>query len=354
MSDHQRSSGVPEMDVMPPETEIQDLRETMEIVFQITAQLDVEDIVKHMAWSFIAKFQVDSVTFILAKDMDDESFEVIHYVGTKPTETDIQMGSLASLVRFFEQEEYSQISFQHFRSTYPDAKTVQSFDALSAEIMLPLRTDRGVSGVVLLPKNASGEEYTTDQIQYVTRILRFAAVALDNANLYWQATTDRMTKLYSHHFFQKSLEDEVLRAQRLGGMFSLIMFDIDHFKRFNDTYGHLQGDVIIKEISRILLGSTRNIDLSARYGGEEFAVILPGVGLEGADLVAGRLREKVDKHEFSGRDGPLHVTISVGVTEFNRDTMKSASQMVGVADAAMYQSKEGGRNRVTAIRDAPA
>jgi diguanylate cyclase (GGDEF)-like protein len=324
----------------------------MEIVFQITAQLDVENIVKHMAWSFISKFGVDTVTFLLAKDIDEEAYEVLHYAGTRAAEADVQMDSIATLLVYFDQEEYNQASFAHFREHYPDERTVRSLEALSTDIIVPLRTDRGVSGVVLLPASGSGEAYSTSQIQYITRILRFASVALENANLYWQATTDRMTKLYSHHFFQKTLEDEIMRGQRLGSMFSLIMFDIDHFKNFNDTYGHLQGDTIIKEIARLLMGSTRNIDVCARYGGEEFAVILPGVGLEGAELVASRLRASVEEHEFSGREGVLHVTISLGVTEFHRESMKSASQMVASADAALYTSKNSGRNRVTAVRGA--
>ena len=119
-------------------------------------------------------------------------------------------------------------------------------------------------------------------IQYITRIVRFASIAIENASLFRQATTDRMTGLFSHHFFEKNLDEELERARRYKATFSLVMFDIDHFKKFNDTYGHLQGDRIIREIARLLVKSIRQVDFPARYGGEEFAVILPGGGREGS------------------------------------------------------------------------
>jgi diguanylate cyclase (GGDEF)-like protein len=192
--------------------------------------------------------------------------------------------------------------------------------------------------------------YGLPDLQYITRIVRFASIALENANLFRQATTDRMTGLFSHHFFEKNLDEELERARRYKSTFRLVMFDIDHFKKFNDTYGHLQGDRIIREISRILCKSIRQVDFPARYGGEEFAVILPAVDIKGALVVADRLRKRVEQFGFpSSNDGdPLHVTISVGVTEFDAESFYAPSEVIREADRALYQSKENGRNRVTA------
>jgi diguanylate cyclase (GGDEF)-like protein len=350
MSDEVSAAAATSIDAISPEEENQELRETIEVVFQITGQLDVENIVKNVVWSFLSKFQIDHVTFILTKDVDADAFELIHYRGIQRVEVDFQMPSLASLITFLGKEEFSQTFFANLREHYHEERTIQSLAQLETEVIATLRTDRGVNGVMLLPRKSGGEAYETREINFVTRILRFAAVALENANLYWQATTDRMTRLYSHHFFQKTLEDEINRAKRLNEVFSVIMFDIDHFKRFNDTYGHLQGDIIIKEIALLAIASTRTIDVCARYGGEEFAVILRGVSLGGAAGVAERLRKRVEDHAFPGRAESLHVMISVGVTEFAQDQMRSASEMVAVADKALYASKEGGRNRVTTLR----
>jgi two-component system, cell cycle response regulator len=354
MRDQASPDAATSIDALSPEDEVQELRETIEVVFQITGQLDVENIVKNVVWSFLSKLAIDQVTFILAKDIDADSYELIHYHGIERADIDFKIPSLGSLIAFLGKEEFSQTYFSSLQEHYKEKRTVQALAQLRTEVIATLRTDRGVNGVVLLPHQSGNVPYTTREMHFVTRILRFAAVALENANLYWQATTDRMTRLYSHHFFQKSLEDEINRAKRLGGVFALVMLDIDHFKQFNDTFGHLQGDTIIKDLSRLLVASTRSIDLCARYGGEEFAIILRGVNLTGAAGVAERLRKRVEGHEFAGRDGPLHVTVSVGVTEFEPEHMRAASEMVAVADKALYVSKEGGRNRVSTLRAASA
>jgi diguanylate cyclase (GGDEF)-like protein len=158
-----------------------------------------------------------------------------------------------------------------------------------------------------------------------------------------------MTGLFSHHFFEKTLDEELERARRYKTTFSLVMFDIDHFKKFNDAYGHLQGDRIIREISKLLCKSIRQVDFPARYGGEEFAVILPSVDIKGALVVAERLRRKVEACNFPSSDGgqPLHVTISVGVTEFDPESAYAPTEIIREADRALYKSKELGRNRVT-------
>ena len=204
-----------------------------------------------------------------------------------------------------------------------------------------------MNGLILLPAKTEGGSFTLLDVQYITQIVRFASIAIENANLYWQATTDRMTKLFSHHFFEKNLEEEILRARRYGAIFSLLMLDIDHFKKFNDAYGHLQGDLIIKEIAHVLRSSVRSIDFTARYGGEEFAIILPEVNVQGAAVVAERIRQSIEKHAFAGEEGPLHVTVSIGVAEFKAERMRTASQFIAEADKALYQSKDQGRNRIT-------
>ena len=131
---------------------------------------------------------------------------------------------------------------------------------------------------------------------------------------------------------------------------TVLFVDIDHFKRFNDTYGHLQGDMIIKEIANILRSSVRTIDFTARYGGEEFAVILPEVNSKGAAVVAERIRKTIEQHSFRGEEGSLFVTVSMGVAEFKPARIRSASQLIAEADKALYQSKETGRNRITIQR----
>ena len=156
---------------------------------------------------------------------------------------------------------------------------------------MPLKSDKGIIGLFILGAKKNGNSYTSEELQSIYYIIRFASIAIENSNLYRRAIIDRMTKLYTHHQFQKKLEEEITRCQRYNSnFFSIIMLDIDNFKEFNDTFGHLQGDIIIKEIAAIINSSVRNIDFPARYGGEEFAIILPQIHGAGAFAVAERLK----------------------------------------------------------------
>jgi two-component system cell cycle response regulator len=341
------SSGlVDELQEVPLDRENQDLKEIIEIAFQITAQLEVENVIKNVAWSFVSKFQTESVTFVLPGDIDETAVQIISYRGIKREEAGFTLPSIMPVLAFLDKDEYSQIPFSYFRDNYPDRAVVVRMEALAVDVIVPLRTDKGAIGLLLLPRTGTGQPYAVQDMHYITRIVRFASIAIENASLFRQATSDRMTGLFSHHFFEKNLEEELERARRYKSTFSLVMFDID---QFNDTYGHLQGDRIIREIAKLLTKSIRQVDFPARYGGEEFAVILPAVDVKGALVVAERLRKRVDEYGFPSSDGKaaLHVTISVGVTEFNPESAYAPTEIIREADRALYQSKEHGRNRVT-------
>ncbi len=344
------SSGLAdELHEVPLERENQDLKEILEIAFQITAQLEIENVIKNVVWSFVSKFQTETVTIALPGEIDETAVQVISYRGLKREDIGLTLPNLQPVFAFLDKDEYSQIPFSYFRDNFPEKDVVERLARCAIDVIVPLRTDKGSIGILLLPKNGVGESYGLQDIQYITRIMRFASIAIENASLFRQATTDRMTGLFSHHFFEKNLDEELERARRYKATFSLVMFDIDHFKKFNDTYGHLQGDRIIREIARLLCKSIRQVDFPARYGGEEFAVILPAVDLKGALVVAERLRKRVEAFGFPSSDGgsPLHVTISVGVTEFDPESAYAPSEIIREADRALYQSKENGRNRVT-------
>jgi len=331
------------------EKENLDLKEIIETAFQITAHLDVENIVKTVALSLYAKFQTHPFTFLLPGGADEESFQIFTYRGIKKDDVPLTLPSLAPLLAYLDKDEYSQVPFSSFAEAFPDKTVVEAFRALSVDVIVPLRTDKGVFGAALLPRHRELRAYDLQEIECIARIMRFASIAIENAYLFHQATTDRMTGLFSHHSFEKELEDEMKRARRYGSQFSLVMFDIDHFKVFNDSYGHVQGDRIIREISKITTRSIRQVDYPARYGGEEFAIILPSVDIEGASVVAERLRARVEEFPFpsSSQGSPLHVTISLGIAEFDPERDITILDMVGDSDKALYQSKQAGRNRVT-------
>ncbi len=162
-----------------------------------------------------------------------------------------------------------------------------------------------------------------------------------------QAMQDPLTGIHNRRAFDARLQEEFHRFQRYGQVFSLVVIDLDHFKRVNDLYGHTTGDQCLKEVSQRMAAVLRKSDFLARYGGEEFAVILPGVSKEGAKAVAEKLRMCVGKTRFLYQGQRIPLTISAGVTEMSPEE-ESPQRLFERADAALYAAKNQGRNCVVA------
>jgi len=169
---------------------------------------------------------------------------------------------------------------------------------------------------------------------------------LENLRLYRLAITDGLTELYVHKYFQLKLQEESGRAQRHQLPLSLMITDIDHFKSFNDTYGHQIGDQVLKIVAQTLKQSCRSTDTVARYGGEEFAVILPHSDQVGALNMAERIRQNIENTEIPHKDSVLKVTTSIGVTTLYPDDIVEPAILIKQADQSLYHAKETGRNRV--------
>jgi len=164
------------------------------------------------------------------------------------------------------------------------------------------------------------------------------------------AHIDRLTLLYNRRYFDDALAREVERARRYSQPLCLLMIDIDHFKQFNDTYGHQKGDLVLAEVARIISDSIRMNDLAARYGGEEMTVILPETSLENALVAAEKLRAGIETESLA-RTGVL-VTASLGIAAYMAGD-NAAAEMIARADAAMYEAKKNGRNRIEAQKETP-
>ena len=161
------------------------------------------------------------------------------------------------------------------------------------------------------------------------------------------SNTDHLTGLFNRRYMMDALDKEVQRSYRKGGALSLIMLDIDHFKRVNDSFGHLQGDIVLQQVALQLQKELRSYDCAARYGGEEFVAILPDSSLKEAVFVADRIRLAVQGTRFSGPLAKLNITASLGVACFNQEThTSSVDEFIKLADDALYRAKANGRNRV--------
>jgi len=204
-------------------------------------------------------------------------------------------------------------------------------------------------GVIEVARENAQAPFDQKDSDVLTLISSQVAVAIHNALLYSLAVTDSLTKLYVRRYFDLRLKEEFFAARRYKQPLSILMIDIDHFKSFNDRYGHQTGDFILKGIAEVIARSCRRSDVPCRYGGEELAVILAATGLKGAITVGEKIRRQVAQREFSfGRVSGLKITVSVGVAPY-RMGMRTADDLVASADAALYKAKAKGRNTVVAV-----
>lgn len=166
--------------------------------------------------------------------------------------------------------------------------------------------------------------------------------------LYRLSTLDGLTGLYNKRYFHEAIERETAAARRYNRPLTLLAFDIDHFKQCNDTYGHLAGDQVLRQIAGVIHHRTRAADVLARTGGEEFSMILPGTTLENAGTLAEAIRQAVSDTVFRYEATTLSITISMGVAQWQPD-MREADDLVKLADLRLYAAKHGGRNRVVMV-----
>jgi len=172
-----------------------------------------------------------------------------------------------------------------------------------------------------------------------------------NIKLHELAFRDALTGLFNHRFFQEALDRELDRTMRYQRDLSLIIFDIDHFKKVNDTYGHPVGDRVLAAIGRSAEQTVRNSDVIARYGGEEFAIILPETDFMGAAALAERLRSGIELLDIEVEGTTIKVTVSVGFTSCRHNIRNPEKRtIIGMADKALYIAKQSGRNKVHAMR----
>jgi len=221
------------------------------------------------------------------------------------------------------------------------------FPKLQRVIIYPLGFEDRVLGALMLGyKDEGPDDYEKRIIEILTNQ---ACISISNATLFEQvqrmATTDGLTGVYNHRHFQEKFNEVLMRAERYNEKFSLILIDIDFFKKVNDTYGHQVGDIVLKKVAQTLQQVARKVDIVARYGGEEFAIICVNDDKRNAAKLAERIRKEIENLTIVFEGGKLKVTASLGVASFPEDG-KDKVTIVESADKALYEAKHSGRNRV--------
>jgi len=222
-------------------------------------------------------------------------------------------------------------------------------------VTVPLKAKDKVIGVILADNLFTKKTILKDDIRTLTMFANHAGLAIENSRLYeqtvYESNTDTLTRLWNHGYFQFLLTEELKKAYEGKSQLSLVMFDIDNFKNYNDSMGHQMGDQILRELARILKSTCDGKGYVARYGGEEFTVILPNLGKNAALETAENLRKAIEDYPFKGQEvqPTKNLTISAGLSTYPEDALDK-ERLIYLADMALYEAKRTGKNKVCAYR----
>jgi diguanylate cyclase (GGDEF)-like protein len=321
----------------------------LDVLENFTARLatliDLNNLLSLIVNTIINTIHIDKVSIMLL-DEDKNVYVVNESKGL--TNTDIKLPRNDMFISWLESHgeviEREQLYVDPQYNEIKDLALVR-FKELEAEICIPLMIEHRMIGLLNLNKKLGGNGYKRKEIELLTTLGTSASISINNAKMHKLAITDGLTKLYNHGYFEEYLDNQLKIAKRYDTKLSLVMLDIDHFKQINDTYGHQQGDLILKELANILQRNIRAGDLAVRYGGEEFVLLFPNADKQQALKIIERIRNIVNNYKFQGiKEDELHVTISAGVSEVRQET-KNKEELIREADEALYKAKECGRNR---------
>ncbi|MFA5146338.1 MAG: diguanylate cyclase [Candidatus Omnitrophota bacterium] len=231
----------------------------------------------------------------------------------------------------------------------PDLRKMLNTDYF---VTIPLRAKDKVLGAILVDNVFNKKPITKSDVEMLTMFANHTGLAIENSRLYeetvYLSNIDWLTKLWNYGKFQHVLSVEMERAKLNDTVISMVMLDIDNFKNYNDTLGHMRGDHALRKIAEVLQGKSRKCDTVARYGGEEFAIVMPSTSKENARLFAERIRSEVEKlyaDDETIKDISKRLTISAGVAAYPEDAL-TKDELISRADMALYEAKRTGKNKV--------
>ena len=319
-------------------------------IYQIaTSQLDLMEACSRVADIFASVIEFDLATFLIA---DEEQIKLFLFVQNPVTRSFLTEARKEVVARFREMNESSKVNWENIEvETCDPGNNLLKEDGcerIGGMRTLLLESTGERFGLFNMARGYKGD-FKQNEMDMCNTIAAQSALVINNVRMYEKirrfAIADGLTGLNNHRYFQEQMDKEFSRARRFGLSLSMIMLDLDDFKTINDTYGHQQGDIILKDVATLMRRSVRDIDLVARYGGEEFTVMLPETPKKNSIVVAERIRSAIEEHEFQLDSGPVHITASLGISGRDDDP-ENKKELIAKADEALYKAKRQGKNRV--------
>lgn len=334
------------------EKRLYDVQQLLEIARSLCSTLDYSTLIESILYTCMCQMRVLGAGIFVLDDFEAEAYSLSNnYTGMDLNSAiDYTIPMNDPVVEVLNEKE--RVFFvRDLQSALPHNNLDQIY-SLKPSLIVPLFQKNRMNGILLLGERmdlGDGTAFNDYDIKQILNIASLASMAINNAALLERSSTDMMTRLKLKYYFFNQLTDKLDLANAQGLPMGVIMFDIDHFKSFNDTYGHACGDYVLTTVAKIIKSSIRAQDMASRYGGEEFTVMLPNTLKVDALQVAERIRSNIENANLEYEGKKVHVTISGGVSVFDleKNRVANAKEFVEQADKALYVSKTSGRNRIT-------
>lgn len=330
------------------EKQIYDLKQLLEISKSLNSVIDFSTLIEAILYTCMGQMKTLGIAIFTKKNFDATSFQLNrNYCGFElDNEFDYSIPEDHPLIKAMNAHNAC-LTIDDVKKNVEIDAPIECLIALQPSLIVPLKAKNHISGLLLLGEQITAEPYSDYEKEHILNIAALAAIAISNAALLEMTTTDMMTHLKLKHYFYTVLMEklEISTAQEMP--ISILMLDIDFFKRFNDTYGHACGDVVLQMVASVIQQNTRSQDMAARYGGEEFVVMLCDTPARTAEKIAERIRTSIENLDILYDGQHLNLTISVGVAQYNPEIDPTAKALVDRADKALYNSKQTGRNKVS-------
>ena len=337
-------------------------RRLVDILHEVTGDLSSDEIYHILARRVARALSLSRCSVILAKPGDRVGVVATAFDNPALRNYEINLDAYPEIRAALEHGHPVLVEDLHTSPLYADLRKEWAANGtqvpIRSVIALPFTLGRVQAGVFFLRRMVNEPPLTNEDVEFADSVIKAAVAAIhraqliettkaDNARLEVLAHTDSLTLVLNRRALTVRLASELERARRYDSVLTLLMVDLDNFKLVNDTYGHLVGDEVLREVAALLQHAVRTMDVVARYGGEEFVVVLPETSLAGATTFAERLRENVEATGFAGSFGePLKLTASIGVSSYPSTTVETVDDLFARADEALYRAKADGRNRV--------